>query len=535
MQENRHSELPECASEYIELVISRMRCSSKTRREVRRELTAHFADATGTCSEGDESVEELIRGFGDAEMLAKLIKRGKKRCRPLWLRSLIVFGQVFGVLLLVTIGRVVYLAVGTCTPAVDYVKWMNDAVREGRSEDLNALPYYSEAVRLGKPIPETLNQVCGGGVKDKQITAEQWDEIKGFLAADTAALDALRHGAEKPSYWNVYQGREVKTGYDLASQVVMGIEPDLQGYKRLAREIANLEIPWLLHNNRPEDALDESIVLHRFACHLGDNGMMIEQLVGIAIEAMAYETTLSIIADSDISYEKLTGIQAQLEQIHQGSAGIDLRTETAFWYDAIQRTFTDDGKDSGRPTIKALPLAVNDVKGALRGFVAGYPDRKEITKGIEKVFDKLAALNNQTPWQLKKTGFDDSQLEKIADGQFLLKVSVPAMFRSMEIAWRARLSQRALTAVIAILRYEKQRGEYPEKLEDVVTAGYLKELPQDPYSDKPLEYKHDGESFTLYSFGPDMDDDQGRMGLKNDKPFKWADDGDAVFWPHVKQ
>ena len=62
-------------------------------------------------------------------------------------------------------------------------------------------------------------------------------------------------------------------------------------------------------------------------------------------------------------------------------------------------------------------------------------------------------------------------------------------------------------------------------------AGYLKELPNDPYGGGALRYKVVGNDFVLYSFGVDMKDDGGQMGTKNGKPFKWADEGDWVFWP----
>ena len=38
----------------------------------------------------------------------------------------------------------------------------------------------------------------------------------------------------------------------------------------------------------------------------------------------------------------------------------------------------------------------------------------------------------------------------------------------------------------------------------------------------------------VYSLGSDLKDDGGRLGMKNGKPFEWADDGDWVFWPGRK-
>ncbi len=88
-----------------------------------------------------------------------------------------------------------------------------------------------------------------------------------------------------------------------------------------------------------------------------------------------------------------------------------------------------------------------------------------------------------------------------------------------------------MLTVLAIKRYGKDKNAYPASLDELVGAGYLKELPLDPYGDGTLGYKVAGNDFVLYSFGADMKDDGGRLGTKNGEPFKWSDDGDWVFWP----
>jgi len=63
-------------------------------------------------------------------------------------------------------------------------------------------------------------------------------------------------------------------------------------------------------------------------------------------------------------------------------------------------------------------------------------------------------------------------------------------------------------------------------------AGYVSSLPSDPYSDGPLTYQVAGDAFTLYSVGPNFNDDGGKMSTDhNRRPRMWGDDGDAVFWP----
>lgn len=79
--------LPVCSVEFIKLVIKKMRCRKKVRRDVQAELAAHFEDELKECAtdkERDEKAQQLIGDFGDVKLLGILLRRAKKRCRPLW-------------------------------------------------------------------------------------------------------------------------------------------------------------------------------------------------------------------------------------------------------------------------------------------------------------------------------------------------------------------------------------------------------------------------------------------------------------------
>ena len=529
IEQDEFCDLPRCVRRYIDLVIRKIRFAKAVRLEVRRELVIHFLDALACCETSEERecyAGELVLEFGEADMLGRLLGRGKKRCRPLWLKAIIHTMQIAGILLLLVIARGVYLSVGTAVISIDYVQWMNDRVRDGRDEDLNALPYYEKALELSKELPEELKGIRTG-LLPEEFTAEQWDAVEEFLAEDAKALDALREGAAKPYYWNIYQGKS-STGPvpDMAAQVTEGILPSMNRYKKLAQKLFFLQIPWSLHIGDIERALDDSIALHRFGNHLHRNGLLIEQLVGTAIDGLAFSNMFKIIRDQGLSADKLEHLQGQLEQIYGDDMGFDLSVEKAFMYDFIQCTFTDDGKGSGRAMKGGVVLAVGDLKGALTGFVAGYPSREEVTESIDRFYEQIMELSKQTPWQLK-----DSGLETFETGNFMLNLSGQGMRKSIEITWRLKAGRLALMTTVALKRYEKDKGAYPSSLDKLVDAGYLKELPMDPYSDGVLGYFCDGGDFVLYSFGGDMKDDGGQMGTKQGKPFKWADNGDWVFWP----
>jgi hypothetical protein len=69
---------------------------------------------------------------------------------------------------------------------------------------------------------------------------------------------------------------------------------------------------------------------------------------------------------------------------------------------------------------------------------------------------------------------------------------------------------RLLQADLAIRLYQREYGELPRDLEQLVPA-YLPELPIDPYSGQLLRYRNQGTDFILYSVGKDGRDDGGKF------------------------
>jgi len=116
---------------------------------------------------------------------------------------------------------------------------------------------------------------------------------------------------------------------------------------------------------------------------------------------------------------------------------------------------------------------------------------------------------------------------EIVKGNILLQILTPALGRIGELSHRNKVGVRTTVTILALLRYKKDKASYPENLDGLMSAGYLKQLPVDLYSNKPLAYKRTDDDFTLYSFGADFDDDGGA-------PSKWGEDtdgGDQLFWP----
>ena len=259
-RDDDNNDLPKCAADYIEQVVCKVRYRKKIRADVRAELIGHFEDALKDCTTDDDccqTAEEVITEFGDPKMLAKLIRRGKKRCRPMWKKVLIRTFQVFLCLIAFIVFRGLTLTIGKPTISVDYVQWLNEFVRDGRDESQNAFPHYVKAMELmPEEVPEILKESMP--LLPENMTAEDEKVIEDFIKANEPAFKELTNGAQKSHCWTYYTQGEQKPALEftkhnpmysklmpdmMAAGVLEELMPNLSKYKKLAMRLG-LRCSW---------------------------------------------------------------------------------------------------------------------------------------------------------------------------------------------------------------------------------------------------------------------------------------------------
>ena len=131
---------------------------------------------------------------------------------------------------------------------------------------------------------------------------------------------------------------------------------------------------------------------------------------------------------------------------------------------------------------------------------------------------------------------DDVEKKLLADvpayAQFA-RIMLPVYNRTAEIRRRVVVMNSQRQNAFAIAAYRAaHNGAYPANLAQAATAWNAPLLP-DPYNGKSFGYRSDGQTFTLYSVGPNRADDNGRNGrqerayrLKNPAP----ESADDILW-----
>jgi hypothetical protein len=549
MEEKRISGIPDHAIAFIDLVVKKIRYRKKVRQEVRDELVAHFEDELRGCTneqDREQKAHQLVTEFGDPKVLAALMRRAKKRCRPLWAKVVVHGLQAIGVVVLYLVICALPQMIGRPTIRINYMGWINDLVRDNQDESLNAKPYYDKAVELAAKAPtwppELRSRTWPGDMNDQERKA-----TVELLDKSTEALDALREAVGKSYYWVHYEldpnSNRPKRPEDPLAACPKGslsfsagladyaMKP-LAGYKDLARRM-DIQIHWKKSTGDVEGAIDDTLVLVRFGTHLEGKGTLVEQLVAIAIEALAYDSLLEVLDKSNVPTVVLKRTHLRLDECNSTQkAIISLDVEKALLYEYVQRTFTDDGKGNGRVLNKGIPLVADNAWGTLTRFLSfSLPDRRVVTERINAFFNEYARWMDIPP---SSPAFQDQaeRLKQIARGNVFLKLEEPAFGRIAQLVWRFKTHRQGVIAVLGIMEYRQEKGDYPSNLNELVAAGYLDKLPIDPYSGGPMVYRRTDGGFLLYSLGKDLKDDGGIQGTNSQgKPRMWRDTGDWVFWP----
>ena len=313
-----------------------------------------------------------------------------------------------------------------------------------------------------------------------------------------------------------------------------------------------------LEQGRTQQSFKDYLSIARAGSHWQGNRTLIEQLVGLAICRLAYEEIFHILATQKFSATELEFLQQQLSQIYpQGYPLINIESERMAFMDVVQHSFTDGGPGGGHliPRKKGflvdmyediveitedIPVAKRLLGSAAFTSVCLLHARRDETLAMgAQIYNQQAKIVRMSPYERHAGNLrsgDDILSSVHKYRYFLLYYLIPAAERCSDLAYRGKALHEATVAILALQRWRVEKNEYPADLDGLVAAGFLKELPMDPYRDKPLVYKKTNDNFILYSLGCDFKDDGGKIVEKRGDVQKWGthDDGDAVFWPVPK-
>lgn len=545
----RSAGLPGAIESIMLDVIRRSRLWRRERLDVAHELIAHFADGL----EAGRSPEALVKDFGDAATAARLIRRARKRLRPVWWRSLrrIEQGCALFILLLIAIYGVLMIRfhIGSPAPTVDYVSQVNAAALASAPED-RAWPVYREAlVRFAADPWPAISRPRPGD--------QDWAAYTEWLERHAETFALVRAAARKPALgfaatvkvhpddhilWPQPPGEDEGTVDETSANMLMSIRlRHLQMLRPLstqllddARRRASMHTDESEHSDRL--VIENMCAALAIAEHLTEIPVFINDLVALSIYRGVLDLTGQLLTDDPErwSVEELRLLAHAIGGFMAGDPRARVEHERLLFQDVLQHAYTDNGAGDGRLTADGWrslsqlteifhstqpagsSMGLHDVVStdllgpAISSIMAG---RRAMLAKYDELLDMILIESRVPLWQWDERPCQDvintmhaSPLTR--QRYWLVLLLMPALNKTNDhTEYTRQLRDAALTA-IALTVHHRRHGEWPATIEELVPS-LLPTLPLDRHDGRAIKYRlRDGRPL-LYSVGNDRVDHGG--------------------------
>jgi type II secretory pathway pseudopilin PulG len=341
--------------------------------------------------------------------------------------------------------------------------------------------------------PPTIADILANVPQPVQLTGEQSRELDEELEKAAPALALARELAAMP------RGRfSVDPGLDAQRHHLPNED---------VRQVAHL-LSLDAYAKAQDGASDSAVHSLRGALNAGrsltDDPHIICALLRIACQYVAINGLERVLAQSEPSEEALAAMQRLLEQ-EAGEPFVltSARGERAFihrWLQAMESGQLD--------TASALSTTGKPTLAERLGNVGYVRMMRHIHPTFLRRLTELAAI---TKLPVEQQAANLAPLEaKAKNDPVLIALAIPSYVKVAQAGRRAQAVLRTATVAVAIERYRRAHGRWPETLQ-FLTPDLLREIPTDPYDGKALHYRRLPNEVRVYAVGPDGTDDGGNF------------------------
>lgn len=361
-------------------------------------------------------------------------------------------------------------------------------------EEQNAAPIYTQLTELLEAHPLSKQDEIADETGSRSMpSSEQFDRIRTALRRRSGVMKLIHEAAARP---------ECVFTKDWSDPINVQFK-EFATIHRACRLLES-ESMVLAHDGKPIEAVRNASLGFSMARHVGNENLLMADLVAVAADAITINTLQKMLyithGDATVADAVLAAMQTQPTE--HDLAGT-IRTEAGSHVVELEVL-----RKQGPATLTAF-LGDNSAKpmrmppGRWNNFI---DENGSVLLARER--QAIAAVGTPYTRSAPAIRAVDAEVDAGRNPMHLID-AVLSMSYENTVNKQAQSRDIADTtrAGAALLGYRGKHGEFPATLGEVMTP-----VPNDPFTDKPLQYSREGKGFVVYSVGPDGKFDGGEPG-----------------------
>jgi hypothetical protein len=401
--------------------------------------------------------------------------------------------------------------------------WLTEQYQKGLSSD-EADALLSDDIQQAIQGVNADNTI--GDAMSRPWTSEQLPPLADWVAASEKPFALLDEASQRPKWWSPSPSL-LGDNYEGAIQMLL---PGVQRLRGVGRAYS-IRAMWHAGEGRPQEAWEDLKTSMRFARLCSQGLTLVEQLVGIAVDAIALRQTTTFLHHCNPDAELARQVLADLNALEKPCDVVRSfgKGERLFMADTVIMLLQNDEYlnvvDFGNSGGGILNFGLTAMSCRV--------DWNHVLREGNRWFDRLHEAANEPDYQARRIAMIEYQAELSAEvesvknpariattflntrarsawvADSLLDLLMPALEAALKAEERATVFLDLTRVAAALAVYRAEHGEYPEKLDDLIPS-VLEKLPEDLYSGNPFKYsrKPDG-GYVLYSVYQNGTDDRG--------------------------
>jgi len=369
--------------------------------------------------------------------------------------------------------------------------WPSLSPAQSKLRDNTSLP----DAQKPKTLDERLAAVSPQVQMDETLTQDLRAELEKMAPALTEArrlrdLPDGRHAIAVTSDFFSTQLEQVQSG-------------------RMVAVLLRLDASLLAQDGRVDEALDSSRAALNVGRSLGDEPMLICQLIRIACQRSALQSMERTLAQGEPSEPSLRTAQELVQReadAAQPSLLAVMRGERAGAHRCLQAI------NRGEMMVRQLSdgHAAPTFKEEVEDWVSGLSAHQSHGPLLRLLTEYVEIAKLPVDQQTERYAATNPANRNIGAVGLLLLVNAE---KAHQAARRSQALSRCMVTTLAVERYRRANGRWPDTLGDLCPM-YLAAMPDDPYGKGPVRYRRVDDGVVIYSLGVSGIDHDGRVDHK---------------------